>query len=307
MSALRQALTRYLRMRRGFGYRYNNEERCLVQFVAFMAEAHATVITRKLAMAWITQAQRTSWPQRLSAVRGFARHLSNIEPGTETLPPGVFPSPKRGRPYIYTEVEIARLLEASLNWGLTNGINRWTYHCLFGLLAATGMRVGEAIGLRRADVDVEAGILTLRDTKGGKDRLVPLHPTTTEALVDYAGRRDDYRVCRKSPWFFVLQTGNRLRHQYPHRVFIAVLRQIGLRDPEPHSRGPRLHDLRHSFAVNTILRWYRTGEEVERLLPTLSTYLGHSKVRDTYWYLSACPELMGEAASRLEARWETAS
>jgi len=294
-------------MRRGFGYRYDNEERCLGDFVAFMEAAQATVITRKLSMAWILQARRSSWPQRLSAVRGFARHLSNIEPNTETPPAGIFRSPKRARPYIYTVEEIERLLEATLSWGQAKGLNPWTYHRLFGLLAATGMRLGEAINLGRADVDLEAGILTLRDTKGGKERLVPLHPTTTQALVDYAARRDDCLACRKSRWFFVLRRGQRLRPQYPQRVFTAVLRRIGLRDPEPHSRGPRLHDLRHSFAVNTIVRWYRAGEDVERLLPTLSTYLGHSKTRDTYWYLSACPELMGQAVGRLEARWGTSS
>ncbi len=307
MSALRQALARYVRMRRGFGYRYQSEERCLVDFVAFMDAAQATVITRTLAMAWITQSQRTSWPNRLSAVRGFARHLSNIDPDTETPPAGIFPSPKRRRPYIYTGAEVERLLEATLRSGLAKGINRQTYHCLFGLLAATGMRLGEAIGLSRADVDLKAGLLTLRATKGGKDRLVPLHPTTAQALADYAVRRDDCRVCRKSSWFFVLRGGQRLRLQYPERIFIGVMRRIGLRDTEPHSRGPRIHDLRHTFAVNTILHWYRAGEDVERLLPTLTTYLGHSKLRDTYWYLSACPELMGEAANRLEARWETAS
>lgn len=307
MSELRQTLTRYVLMRRGFGYRFDTEERCLGNFVAFMDAAQATVITRKLAMAWITQAQRTSWANRLSMVRGFARYLSNIESRTETLPTGVFPSPRRPRPYIYTEVEIERLLEATLRWGLAKGINRRTYYCLFGLLAATGMRLGEAITLKRVDVDLGAGILTLRMTKGGKDRLVPLHPTTTKALVDYVVQRDDCRICRKSPWFFVLRGGQRLQHQYPERIFIGVLRRIGLRDSEPHSRGPRLHDLRHTFAVNTLLRWYRSGEDVEGLLPTLTTYLGHSKVRDTYWYLSACPELMGEAASRLEARWEMVS
>jgi len=307
MSALRQALTRYVLMRRGFGYRYDSEERCLGGFVAFMDAAQATVITRKLAMAWIVQAQRASRPNRLSMVRGFARYLSNIEPQTETLPARIFPSPRRRRPYIYSEAEIERLLEATLSWGLAKGINRRSYHCLFGLLAATGMRLGEAIDLRRGDVDLKAGILTLRVTKGSKDRLVPLHPTTTLALVDYAARRDDCRICRKSPWFFVLRGGQRLRHQYPERIFMGVLRRIGLRDPEPHSPGPRIHDLRHSFAVNTIVRWYRAGEDVERLLPTLTTYLGHSKVRDTYWYLTACPELMDQAASRLEARWETMS
>lgn len=307
MSALRQALTRYLRMRRGFGYRYDGEEHYLGDFVAFMDAAQAAVITRKLAMAWITQAQPTSWPNRLSMVRGFARHLSSIEPGNETPPAGIFPAPRRKRPYIYTEAEIERLLEATLHWGLAKGINRQTYHCLFGLLAATGMRLGEAIGLARVDVDLETGLLTLRMAKGRKDRFVPLHPTTAKALADYATRRDDYRVCRKSAWFFVLRGGQRLRPQYTHRVFVGIAQRIGLRDPRSDRRSPRLHDLRHSFAVNTILRWYRAGEDVERLLPTLTTYLGHSKVRDTYWYLSACPELMGEAASRLEARWETLS
>lgn len=307
MSALRQALKRYVRMRRGFGYRYNKEERCLEDFVTFMETAQATVITRKLALVWISQGNRTSRQLRLSAVRGFTRHLSNIEITTETLPAGIFRSPRRPRPYIYGEDEIGRLLEATLSWGLAKGINRSTYHCLFGLLAATGMRLGEAINLKRADVDLERGLLTLREAKGGKDRLVPLHPTTTQALADYALRRHDCRACRKSPWFFVLRGGKRLRPQYPERIFISVSRRIGLRDPEPHSRGPRLHDLRHTFAVNTILRWYRAGDDVERLLPTLSTYLGHSKIRDTYWYLSACPELMSAAASRLEERWGTAA
>ena len=307
MSALRQALGRYVVMRRGFGFRYNTKESWLDDFVTYMDAAQATVVTRKLTLAWITQSRRTSWPNRLSAVRGFARYLSNFEPGTETLPSGIFPSHRRPRPHIYTEAEIERLLEETLNWGSSKGINRQTYHCLFGLLAATGMRLGEATGLARNDVDLEAGILTLRRTKGGKDRLVPLHPTTTQALANYAAHRDVCHVCRKSTWFFVLARGQQLRSQYPHRVFISVMRRAGLRDPELHTRGPRLHDFRHTFAVNTILRWYRAGEDVERLLPTLATYLGHSKVRDTYWYLSACPELMSEAASRLEARWEALS
>lgn len=307
MSALRPALERYVLVRRAFGYRYLGEERRLQSFVAFIEAAPEPVITRKLAMDWITQGPRTSWPNRLSAIRGFVLHVASFEPNTETLPAKIFPTPKRPRPHIYTEDEIGRLLDATLSWGLALGINRWTYHCLFGLLAATGMRLGEAISLKRADVDLGTGILTLRDTKGGKDRLVPLHPTANQALSDYAAKRNDYPACRKSPWFFVLRNGNRLRPQYPERIFVAVSRRIGLRDPELHSRGPRLHDLRHTFAVNTILRWYRAGEDVERMLPTLSTYLGHKKTRDTYWYLSACPELMGEAASRLEARWGTDS
>jgi integrase len=306
MSALHRALKRYLRMRRGLGYRYVAEARYLGQFVAFMEAEQATVVTRKLVMSWVTRSARTCWPQRLSAVRGFVRHLSSLAPGDEAPPAGIFPSPKRARPYIYTDEEVERLLEATLGWGPASSINRWTYHGLFGLLAATGMRVGEAISLKRTDADLKSGILTLRDTKGGKDRLVPLHATTTQALADYAARRDTAPARRKSPWFFVLQRGERLRHQYAQRIFIGVLRRIGLRDPQPHTRGPRIHDLRHRYAVYTILRWYRAGEDVERLLPTLTTYLGHSKTRDTYWYLSACPELMEQAVNRLEARWEAA-
>jgi integrase len=282
VSALHQALERYLRMRRGFGYRYNAEARLLGGFVAFMEAAEATVITRKLAMAWITQAERASWPQRLSAVRGFARHLMSLEPASEAPPAGIFPSPRRARPHIYTEREIAQLLEATLSWNQAGRLDRGTYHCLFGLLAATGMRVGEAMGLRRADVDLDAGMLTLRETKGGKQRLIPLHPSATLALAGYAARRDASPACRGSLWFFVLRHGQPLRHQYVHRVFIAVLRQIGLRDPEPHSPGPRLHDLRHSFAVNTVLRWYRAGEDVERMLPTLNRSHGQRGERDAF-------------------------
>lgn len=193
MSALRQALTGYLRMRRGFGYRYNNEERQLSQFVAYLDAAQATVITRKLAMAWITEAQRTSWPQRLSAVRGFAQHLSNIEPGTETPPAGVFRSSKRGRPYIYTDVEIEQLLEATLAWGLADGINRWTYRCLFGLLAATGMRVGEAMALRRADVEIEV-VIVGRYPAGGIHIYFPAHAAAAGATDRHcsAQRRRDH-------------------------------------------------------------------------------------------------------------------
>jgi len=307
MSALREAATRYVLMRRGFGYRYEGEERCLGNFVAFMDAAEATVITRKLAMDWVSQAPLSSQPNRLSMIRGFTRHLSSSEPATETLPAGVFSAARRVPPYIYSEAEIERLLGATLSWGLAAGINRQTYHCLFGLLAATGMRLGEALGLARADVDCKSGLLTLRMVKGGKDSFVPLHPTTARALDDYAALRDSYRACRQSAWFFVLRGGQRLRPQYPERIFAGVRQRIGLRDPRPNHRNPRLHDLRHTFAVNTIVRWYRAGEDVERLLPTLTTYLGHSKVRDTYWYLSACPELMGEVVGRLEARWDTTS
>jgi integrase len=165
------------------------------------------------------------------------------------------------------------------------------------------MRLSEAIGLERDDVDLEAGVLTVRLTKFGKSRLVPLHPTTRSALRSYADRRDAHLGSRCSPYFFVAERGGRLLHQYVHRVFWRLSRETGLRRPGDHT-GPRVHDFRHRFAIRTLLGWYREGTDVAAKLPALSTYLGHTCVRDTYWYLSACPELMQEAARRLNQRWE---
>jgi integrase len=167
------------------------------------------------------------------------------------------------------------------------------------------MRLSEAMGLERDDVDLDAGVLTLRLTKFGKSRLVPLHSTTCAALRDYAARRDVHLGSRCGSTFFVAEQGGRLLHQYVHRVFWRLSREIGLRRPGDHTR-PRVHDFRHRFAIRTLLDWYREGKDVEQQLPLLSTYLGHACVRDTYWYLSSCPELMEEAARRLDRRWEAA-
>jgi integrase len=166
------------------------------------------------------------------------------------------------------------------------------------------MRVSEAMGLERDDVDLDAGVLTVRLTKFGKSRLVPVHPTTCAALRGYAGRRDAHLGSRCGPHFFVEEDGDRLRHHHVHRVFWRLSREIGLRGPLDRT-GPRVHDLRHRFAIRTLLGWHRDGKDIEQCLPVLSTYLGHVCVRDTYWYLSACPELMQEAARRLDRRWET--
>jgi integrase len=161
------------------------------------------------------------------------------------------------------------------------------------------------MNLERDDVDLDAGVLTVRMTKFGKSRLVPLHPTTCTALRGYAARRDAHLGSRHSSTFFVAEQGGRLLHQYVYRVFWRLSREIGLRRPGDHT-GPRVHDFRHRFAIRTLLDWYREGKDVEQRLPLLSTYLGHACVRDTYWYLSACPELMEEAARRLDRRWEVA-
>jgi integrase len=194
-------------------------------------------------------------------------------------------------------------LTAALALPPADGLRRWTYHYLFGLIGVTGLRLSEAIGLQRDDVDLDNGVLTVRQTKFGKSRLVPLHPTARVALRSYAKRRDAHLGSRYGAHFFVAERGGRLLHQYVHRVFWRLSRETGLRRPGDHT-GPRVHDFRHRFAIRTLLSWYRKGIDVERQLPVLSTYLGHTCVRDTYWYLSACPELMQEAARRLDRRWE---
>ncbi|MGG7582260.1 tyrosine-type recombinase/integrase [Rhizobium sp. Nf11,1] len=307
MSRLRTALERYVGMRQGLGYKYDGPARRLSEFVAFMEARNAETITTDLAMEWVTlMGRQPSWSIRLVDVRCFAQHLSHFDPLTEVPPSDAVPPVRRTRPYIYSDIQIQALLAAALSLPPANALRRWTYHCLFGLIAVSGLRHSEALGLLRADVDLDQGVLTIRETKFGKSRLVPLHATTIAVLSAYAARRDAHLGTPCSPHFFVAEQGGRLLHQYVHRVFWQLSRQIGLR-LEGQRDGPRIHDLRHRFAVQTLINWYRAGEDVERELPVLSTFLGHANVRDTYWYLSAAPELMNHAVRRLDKRWEARS
>ena len=305
MTTLRSALGRYVNMRQEFGYKFRKEARFLTNFVSFMEEQKATTITAKLAVDWATQPpdRHASWVLRLAAVRGFARHVAHIDPATEVPRAGILPRLRRSKPYIYSDAEIEALLKAALTLPPANGLQRWTYHCLFGLLAVTGIRVSEAMGLARADVDLREGLLTVRESKFGKSRHVPLHPMTQATLRSYAKRRDSHLGSRCGTQFFVAARGGRLHYSCVHSVFVRLSRQIGLRRASDLS-GPRIHDFRHGVAVRTLLGWYRDGVDVDQQLPTLSTFLGHTCVRDTYWYLSACPELMEQAARRLDRRWE---
>jgi integrase len=211
MTDLRSAVERYLSMRQGFGYKYQQQARRLADFVSFMESRKATTITTKLALAWATSppGRQASWALRLTDVRGFARHVANFDPETEVPPAGPLPRLKRAKPYIYSDAEIDALLAAALALPPANGLRRWTYHYLFGLIAVTGMRLSEAIGLQRGDVDLEEGALTVRQSKFGKSRLIPLHPTTRTALRCYAKRRDAHLGSRCSAYFFVAERGGR--------------------------------------------------------------------------------------------------
>lgn len=304
MRNLHSLLDRYLTMRKGLGYKYERQTRRLTDFVVFMEKRKATTITTKLALEWATLPpdRCASWKIRLCDVRGFARHAASFDPRTEVPPTGILPGHKRATPYVYSDAEIDTLLTAALALAPADVLYRWTYHTLFGLIAVTGMRLGEAMGMECEDADLDAGVLTVRLAKFGKSRLVPLHPTTCVALRDYAARRDAHLGPRHGLTFFVNKRGNRLRPEAVHRVFLRLSRQIGLRRPGDRT-GPRIHDFRHRFAITTLINWYRAGSDVEQQLPALSTYLGHTNVSDTYWYLRAAPGLMKEAAKRLDRRW----
>jgi integrase/recombinase XerD len=311
MNTLRQELQAYLNLRRGLGFKLHDAGKSLPDFVTFMEQRRAAYITQELALAWAqrpSKAQPAHWARRLSFVRAFARHCSASDPRTQIPPPGLLPfQPKRARPYLYSDDEIRSLLRAALDMPCRyerGELRPWTYHCLFGLLSVTGLRLGEARNLELQDVDLEAAVLTIRGTKFGKDRLVPLHGSTCEVLAEYIERRNrHWRARPVSSYLFVSSWGNRLDSADVHRTFYALSRQIGLRGAADR-HGPRLHDMRHRFATDTLVRWYRSNQDPERRLPILSAYLGHVHVADTQWYLSASPELMREAMRRLEQRWE---
>ncbi|MCP4201520.1 MAG: tyrosine-type recombinase/integrase, partial [bacterium] len=244
--------------------------------------------------------QSAWWARRLGMVRLFARYRSAVDPRTEIPPQGLIPaSYRRKAPYIYNDRQVEQLLQAAGQLPSATGLRAATYTTLVGLLAVTGMRMGEAIDLDREDVDLDADILLVQRTKFGKSRLVPIHASTHQALADYQALRDEIYPQLKTPSCLVSEHGRRLAKTTVRGTFAELSRQIGLRGPCDR-RGPRLHDFRHRFAVRTLLNWYRTGVDVERNLPKLATYLGHTHVSHTYWYLSAVPELLQWASLRRE-------
>jgi integrase/recombinase XerD len=235
-------------------------------------------------------------------VRGFARHLHAIDPAHQVPSTELLPGRShRATPYLYADADITALMAAARS--LRSPLRAATFETLVGLLAVTGLRIGEALRLDRDDVDLADGILVIRLSKFGKSREVPLHATTVEALAAYAHRRD--RLCPHPvvPAFFLSTAGTRLLYCNAHLTWLELVRRAGLRPRSPHRR-PRPHDLRHSFAVRTLLDWYRDGLDVRAHMPALSTYLGHVHPGHTYWYLSGAPELLNLVVARLDTAAE---
>src|SRR6201988_4478218 len=311
MNTLREAVGEYLEMRRALGFKLREAGKGLIDFVTFLEQHNASYITQESALLWAQQpsnVQPAHSAQRLSFVREFARYRSATDPRTQIPLQGLLPfQPKRARPYLYSDEEIRSLLRAALKmpYRFERGkLRPWVYYCLFGLLSVSGLRLGEARNLQLQDVDLKAAVLTIRGAKFGKMRLVPLHTSTCKVLGNYIARRNRHWAQRQvSSYLFVSSWGNRLDSGDVHRTFYALSRQIGLRGPADN-RGPRLHDMRHRFATNTLVHWYRSNQDPERRFPVLSAYLGHVHVADTQWYLSGSPELMREAMRRLEHLWE---
>jgi integrase/recombinase XerD len=300
MTTLRESLCDYLRIRRGLGFELREEGRILEGFVEFMERAGAETITTKLALLWATQARaHPHWHRRrLGLVRGFARYVATLDPATEVPSKDLLPAHRpRVPPYIYSPVEIRALIAAAGR--LTPALRALRHQTLIGLLASTGLRPGEALALDRQDVYLRHGALHVRAAKHNKQREVPLHPTTTAALRNYARARDRRFPEPSTPAFFIGARGRRMPREELNRTFMQLIGEVGL-EGCGYRKRPRPHDLRHSFSVNTLIDAYAAGENVDRKLPLLSTYLGHVNPSSTYWYMEAVPELLALISARLE-------
>lgn len=305
MSALHTELDRYLAIRRALGFKLARAELLLAQFLRYLETIGADTITTENAMAWAMLPANGSsswWGQRLSVVRAFARHLHVIDPVHEVPPAGLLPARSpRAVPHLYSDADIAALMAAARQ--LRSPLRAATFETLVGLLAVSGLRIGEALRLDRDDVDLDDGVLHVRQTKFGKSREVPLHASTAAALAAYARRRDELCPRPRHPSFFVSVAGTRVLYCNFHLGWLDLVHRAGLQRRSATCR-PRPHDARHSFAVRTLLGWYRDGVDVGAHLPLLSTYLGHVHPANTYWYLSAAPELLALVAARLDAAAE---
>ena len=301
---LRASVESYLTYRRHAGYALKIEGEQLFRFARFAEQSgHQGPLTVELAVRWAT-ASRGQRPltaaRRIEVLRGFARYCQQFDPDTEVPPLRLFGSGhRRLTPHIYTDAELRALLAATAHLFSPGGLRGPCCRALFGLLASTGLRLSEATGLERDDVDLARGLLHIRHAKFGRSRLVPLHSTTTRALKRYAKKRDLDPATAHTEWFFVGDYGRPTQSSNLEYAFRLLRRRLRWK-PRGQHRAPRIHDLRHTFICTTLLRWYEDGTDIDRNILALSTYVGHVKVTDTYWYVTATPELMAAAAQRFK-------
>lgn len=299
--SIRVRAEQYLAMRRSLGFTLRGEGRSLLEFADRLDHTGQPTVTIATAVTWasepegITAARKR---QRLAVVRGFARYLAAFDPDCQVPPPGLLPGrAHRPTPYHYPAQEVAALVHAAGT--IAAPLPAATMQALISLLAASGLRVGEALALNRENIDHHAATVTVTG-KNDQTRLVPLHPTTAQMLAGYAARRDRLCPTPVSAGFFLTTTGQRVQHRGVHQIFTRLLAAADIHTP-PGRRRPRIHDLRHTFAVNVLIDWYSTGVDVSARLPVLSAFLGHNSPEATYWYLQATPQLLALAAQRLDA------
>jgi integrase len=314
---LQVRVEQYLAERRRLGFELDNMGHALAHFARQVAEVgHRGPLTVDLMAAWARLAtaghrNRATSARRLRLLRPFTRWLQQFEPATEVPNEAIFgPIPGRVTPHIYREQEMVELLAAARQLGPPDSLRAAVMETLFGLLACTGLRISEALALRDADVDLKSGVLTILQSKFGKSRLVPLHPSAIEALAKYRAQRGRHVPTAPGTPFFVTTRGQRLGQpvsdRQAHHIFARLRQKLGWVDRGGHG-APRLHGLRHSFAVRRLLQWHEQKVDIHQRMLALSTYLGHAKVSNTYWYLTGVPELMnliGKPFEHFADPWE---
>lgn len=309
MSTLGDALTQYVAVRRALGTQLREPATTLRHFVEFLERQGAEFITTELALRWACEpqgVQRATWARRLIHVRRFAAWWSAFDPRTVVPPRRLLDARhRRHKPHIFTEQEIVQLMAEATRLPSPKGLRAATHQTLIGLLAATGLRPGEALALDVSDVVLKNGVLAIRETKFGKSRFVPVDESTCLALGNYAQRRGQVCPRPQTNAFLVSECGRRLQGCTARRTFARISCRIGLRAAAKGrriGRGPRLQDLRHTFVTRRLIEWYQAGVDVKRELPKLATYLGHVAVANTYWYIEAVPELLQLATKYLSVR-----
>ena len=303
-STMRARVHAYIAERRAGGFALSIEEQQLLRFARFVeTSGYRGPLTVQLAGRWALASKghrRLTAARRIEVLRGFARYCQTFDSATEIPPLALFgPGHRRLTPHVFTERELCLLVRAAASLGPLGGLRGPTCATIFGLIASTGLRISEATGLKQTDVDLDQGLLRVENTKFGKSRLVPLHPTAVQALQRYVRRRERDPASRSMEAFFVFDRGKPATTPNVEYAFKRLRQQLGWR-----SRGglryPRIHDIRHTVATRRLERWYRAGVDIDQNILALSTYLGHAKVTDTYWYVTATPELMALAARRAE-------
>lgn len=302
---MQAAVRRYLEERRQLGFELKNAGTELMRFARFAdARGHRGPLTLELQLDWarehVVRTSHVTAARRLEIIRPFAAHYRQFEPRTEVPPPFILGrGHRRMAPHIYTDQEIGELLDLCGRMTPQGGLQPLTYRTLFGLIAATGLRIAEALKLLVADLDLAAGTLTVRRTKFHKSRCLPLHGSVVQALADYLGARQRFVVCASETPLFVSATGRALSASTVHKVFAGLRDQLGWRARGEHPR-PRIHDLRHTMVTRRVQLWHDTGVSIDHAMFWLCTYLGHAKISDTYWYLTGVPELMDIAGAKFE-------